>query len=141
MPMPRRFNVAAPDVFVAPGWMSNAENCVPAGTNCGRSFSTPSMLVLLLLTKLSLSIVTIGLGAVKSRRTMREPVTVISSTPCCSGACSCAYAVPPMAADTAKAKRCLASVFTFPPGNICLKSSEVVAVPQHSVVTMSRVRP
>jgi hypothetical protein len=31
------------------------------------------MLVLLVLTKLSLSIVTIGLGAVKSRRTMREP--------------------------------------------------------------------
>ena len=79
VPMPRKFKVAAPDELVAPGWMSKAENCVPAGTNWGRSFSTLSMEVLLVVTKLPLSTVMIGLGAVRSLLTMREPVTVISS--------------------------------------------------------------
>ncbi len=62
-------------------------NCVPSGTNCGIWFSTLSMLIVLEFSSRCASTVTIGLEASRSRRTMREPVTRISSV----GSCACAF--------------------------------------------------
>ena len=79
-PIPRRFTLAIPSV-AAPDAVLPESNCVPSGTNCGIWFSTLSIPIVLEFSSRSLSIVTIGLAASRSRRTMREPVTVISSSP------------------------------------------------------------
>ncbi len=79
-PIPRRFTLAIPSDAVGP-LACPESNCVPSGTNCGIWFSTLSMLSVLEFSSRSVSIVTIGLAASRSRRTMREPVTVISSRP------------------------------------------------------------
>jgi hypothetical protein len=60
-------------------------NCVTAGVNCGSWFSTLSIEIVLDSWKRSVSTVMMGLFASKSRRTMREPVTVISSS---AGSCA-----------------------------------------------------
>jgi hypothetical protein len=88
-PRPRRLKVEAPGVFVALAWTSVVVNGVTAGTNCGSWFMTVSMPTDMVLSKSSSSTVTIGLFASKSRRTMREPVTVISSN---APSCACTAA-------------------------------------------------
>ena len=78
-PRPRRLKVDAPGVFVALACTSVVVNGVTAGTNCGIWFMTVSRPTDIVLSNASSSTVRIGLFASKSRRTMRDPVTVISS--------------------------------------------------------------
>ena len=80
-PRPRRLKVDAPGVFVALACTSVVVNGVTAGTNCGIWFMTVSIPTDIVLSNASSSTVRIGLFASKSRRTMRDPVTVISSRP------------------------------------------------------------
>jgi hypothetical protein len=86
-----RLTLPIPSDAVGPAWMPWS-NCVPSGTNCGIWLRTLSILIVLEFDSRSVSIVMMGLAASKSRRTIREPVTVISSSPV-----SCACAAPPPA--------------------------------------------
>ena len=90
-PMPRRFTLATPGVTGHRTLRSGESNCVLSGTNCGIWFSTLSMLIVLEFSSRCVSTVTIGLAASRSRRTMREPVTRISSSSC--GSCALALVV------------------------------------------------
>ncbi len=78
-PRPRRLIVAIPGALVGVAWTSVALVNWPApGTNCGSllsAWSTPTSEVCV---RTLLDTVTIGLSELKSRRTMREPVTVTS---------------------------------------------------------------
>ncbi len=91
-PRPRRLMDETPGVLVALGKTSEVLNCVcVVGTYCGSWFSTDSTAMVLDSWNALFSTVTTGLAASRSRRTMREPVTVTSVSSCPpAGAASCA---------------------------------------------------
>ena len=81
-PRPRRLTNDPPIVLFAVCWTSVVVNCVMAGMNCGNWFRIVSTPIVLVAWNAASSIVVIGRWPSKSRRWMREPVTVISSSAC-----------------------------------------------------------
>ena len=71
-----------PGVTNADGSVTFVSNCVSPATNCGIWLSVASMPTVLVFSSSSVPTVISGLEDSRSRRTMREPVTVISSTAC-----------------------------------------------------------
>ena len=80
------------------------------------------MLTVLLFSSAAASTVMIGLGAEKSRRTMRDPVTVISSR----GACAAAPEITRIEKDETASANLLDAIRLSPLNRVTEKSARVV---------------